>query len=162
MSIKNIVILCIYACLATGCGLIEKKAANFKEQPADKTNSQFVKNILYAKYKNWQGVRYKLGGLSKNGIDCSGFVHVVYKSGLGINLPRTTNLQLKSGKKINKNELKAGDLVFFKIKNSLSSNHVGIYLEDKKFIHVSSIKGVTISRLDNTYWISRYWQSIRI
>lgn len=166
MSIKNIVILCIYGCLIVGCGSLERKEASFKKQHKatitkdDKTSTHAVKNILYAKYRKWQGVRYQFGGLSRNGIDCSGFVQVIYKSGLGIELPRTTQLQSRAGRKINKSDLKTGDLVFFRTDSS--SRHVGIYLEDKKFIHASRTKGVTISRLDNTYWKSKYWKSIRI
>jgi lipoprotein Spr/probable lipoprotein NlpC len=166
MLTKNIVILCIYGCLVSGCGSVERKEANFKEHSSsiiskdNKTSLHSVKNVLYAKYRKWQGVRYQLGGLSKNGIDCSGFVYIIYKSGLGIDLPRTTNLQSRVGKEINRNNLKTGDLIFFKTKNALS--HVGIYLENRKFIHASTTKGVTISRLDNIYWKSRYWKSIRI
>ena len=166
MSIKNIVILCIYGCLIAGCGSLERKEASFEKQHKaiitknDRANSHAVKNILYAKYRKWEGVRYQFGGLNRNGIDCSGLVHVIYKSGLGIELPRTTQLQSRVGRKINKSDLKTGDLIFF-ITGS-SSRHVGIYLEDKKFIHASRTKGVTISRLDNTYWKSKYWKSTRI
>lgn len=165
MSIKNIVILCIYGCLIVGCGSIEKKQEDFNEQSnaiistEDNSHPHIVKNVLYEKYRKWQGVRYRFGGLSQNGIDCSGFVHVVYKTGLGKDIPRTTVLQLKAGKEINKNDLKAGDLVFFRTNRS---NHVGIYLENKKFIHASQTRGVTISRLDNFYWQSKYWKSVRI
>ena len=94
--------------------------------------------------KKWQGVRYQLGGLSQDGIDCSGFVHIVYKKGLGKELPRTATQQSKLGKIINKNDLKPGDLIFFR--TNKRSNHVGIYLENKKFIHASRSRGVTISR----------------
>lgn len=166
MLTKNIVILCIYGCLISGCGSLERKETTFKEHSSpiiskdDKTNSYKVKNVLYEKYRKWRGVRYQLGGLSKNGIDCSGFVYVIYKSGLGMDLPRTTYLQSRLGKEINKNNLKTGDLIFFKTKNTLK--HVGIYLENRKFMHASTTKGVTISRLDNIYWRSRYWKSIRI
>ncbi|SDX87728.1 C40 family peptidase [Nitrosomonas sp. Nm33] len=163
MSTKNIVILFIYACLITGCGSIGKKETNFSEQPNiqndDKTSSHSIKNILYENYRKWQGVRYRFGGLSQDGIDCSGLVHVVYKKGLGKELPRTASQQSRLGKVISKNDLKSGDLVFFKTKRS---NHVGIYLENRKFIHASRTRGVTISRLDNNYWKSKYWKSVRI
>lgn len=165
MSTKNIVILFIYACLVTGCGSIGKKETNFNGQPTsntqndDKTSSHSIKNILYEKYRKWHGVRYRFGGLSKNGIDCSGFVQIVYKKGLGKELPRTAYQQSRLGKIISKNDLKSGDLIFFRTKRS---NHVGIYLENRKFIHASQTRGVTISRLDDSYWKSRYWKSVRI
>ena len=165
MSAKNIVILFIYTCLVTGCGSLGKKEANFNGQPShiqndDKINSHSVKNILYENYKKWQGVRYQLGGLSQDGIDCSGFVHIVYKKGLGKELPRTATQQSRLGKIISKNDLKPGDLIFFR--TNKKSNHVGIYLENKKFIHASRSRGVTISRLDDRYWESTYWKSVRI
>lgn len=125
----------------------------------DLNNSSAVKNKLYNQYKNWKGVKYKMGGLDKNGIDCSGFVYATFRSQLGIDIPRSTELQLSTGKQIDKNELKPGDLVFFKTKTKV--RHVGIYLENNNFLHASTSKGVMISKLDNVYWKSKYWKSKR-
>ena len=125
----------------------------------DINNSNAVKNKLYAQYKNWKGVKYRMGGLSKNGIDCSGFVYRTFRSQLGINIPRSTELQSSSGKQIDKNKLRPGDLVFFKTATKV--RHVGIYLENNSFLHASSSKGVMISKLDNDYWKSKYWKSKR-
>ncbi|WP_242447115.1 NlpC/P60 family protein [Nitrosomonas supralitoralis] len=119
-----------------------------------------MRKVLYSHYNEWQGVRYQYGGLSQRGIDCSGFVHLTFKSKLGTHLPRTTWMQAKVGREVRKNELKTGDLVFFR--TGKASNHVGIYLEGNKFLHVSQKKGVTISRLDHIYWKSNYWKSVRI
>ena len=69
-------------------------------------------------------------------------------------------MQSKIGKEIRKDDLKAGDLIFFK--TGSASEHVGIYLEKNKFLHASQKQGVTISRLDNVYWKSNYWKSVRI
>ena len=124
------------------------------------TDSGHIKKVLYSQFDEWQGVRYQRGGLSQRGIDCSGFVHLTFKSKLGMHLPRTTRMQMMVGREIRKNDLKAGDLIFFK--TGPSSNHVGIYLEKNKFLHASEKKGVTISRLDHVYWQSNYWKSIRI
>lgn len=124
------------------------------------TDSSHIKKALYAQFNEWQGVRYQRGGLSQRGIDCSGFVHLTFKSKLGLHLPRTTRMQSRLGKEIRKNDLKAGDLVFFK--TGPTSEHVGIYLEKNKFLHASQKIGVTISRLDNVYWKSSYWKSVRI
>lgn len=125
----------------------------------DLNNSNAVKNKLYAQYKKWKGVKYKAGGLSKSGIDCSGFVYRTFRSELGINIPRSTELQSSSGKQIGKNKLKPGDLVFFKTGTKV--RHVGIYLDNNNFLHASSSKGVMISKLDNVYWKSKYWKSKR-
>lgn len=102
----------------------------------------------------------KLGGLSKHGIDCSGFVYVTFRSKLGCNVPRTTELQVKTGRKVDRNNLRVGDLVFFQ--TSLFYNHVGIYLGDSEFLHASSSRGVIISNLNETYWKKRYWTARRI
>lgn len=150
-----------------GCGSLPEKTSTYIQlEPVQKTdkvsvsNADSVKQKLYKQYSKWQGVRHKLGGVSRNGIDCSGFVQLTFKKKLGIDLPRTTRLQSSLGKEIRKSDLKAGDLVFFR--TGSTSRHVGIYLEKNKFLHVSERRGVIISKLDNVYWKSNYWKSIRI
>ena len=151
--------------LLAGCGSLQEKNTNIltPEPVYDKSVDTFSGNIkgrLYTQYHKWRGVRYRLGGSSKHGIDCSAFVQVTFKAKLGVNLPRTTSQQSRVGKKIRKSELQAGDLVFFR--TGSTSKHVGIYLEENKFLHASQTRGVTISKLDNTYWRANYWKSIRI
>ena len=143
------------------CGsLQEKNLSTPSSEPKKLEDTTLIRKLLYSQYEDWRGVRYQKGGLNQRGIDCSGFVHLTYKSKLGMHLPRTTSMQAKLGKQINKSDLKAGDLVFFKIGSG--SSHVGIYLEKNKFLHASQKKGVTISRLDHAYWITNYWKSVRI
>ncbi len=153
--------------LLVGCGsLPEKTTTYFQPEPIPKldrpavSSSDWVKHRLYTQYNKWQGVRHKLGGMNRKGIDCSGFVQVTFKKKLGIDLPRTTQAQSTLGKEIRKSDLKAGDLVFFR--TGSTSRHVGIYLEKNKFLHVSERRGVIISKLDNVYWKSNYWKSIRV
>lgn len=124
------------------------------------TNSTAVKQKLYQQHKEWQGVDYEMGGLGKDGIDCSGFVYRTFRQKLGINIPRSTELQIKLGTKVSKNKLRAGDLVFFKTATKV--RHVGIYLENNKFLHASTSKGVMISKLDNVYWKEKFWQAKRL
>jgi len=119
-----------------------------------------IKTQLYAQHKAWKGVRYQLGGFSKKGIDCSGFVSITFKEQFGISLPRTTRQQAKKGVEIPRSQLKAGDLVFFK--TSPNVRHVGIYIESGKFLHASTSKGVMISDIKNTYWRMRYWKATRL
>lgn len=123
-------------------------------------NSSAVKHKLYQQHKEWRGVDYEMGGLSKDGIDCSGFVYRTFRQKLGINIPRSTELQIKLGTKVSKNKLRAGDLVFFKTASKV--RHVGIYLENNKFLHASTSKGVMISKLDNVYWKQKFWQAKRL
>ena len=114
---------------------------------------------LYDFYAKWEGVRYKLGGESMTGIDCSAFIQKAFEEKLALEMPRTTLLQAKVGKEVSKNELELGDLVFFK---TGKTKHVGIYMEIGKFMHASTSNGVTISELNNSYFAKNYWKAQRI
>lgn len=158
--ISQLIIL-IGICFLVSCGTVQErptvKPGSAINIPA---NSSHIKKALYSQYNEWQGVRYQRGGLSRRGVDCSGFVHITYKSKLGMHLPRTTHLQSRVGREIRKEDLRAGDLIFFR--TGPASNHVGIYLENNKFLHASQKKGVIISRLDHVYWKANYWKSVRV
>ena len=111
-------------------------------------------------FTKWQGVRYKYGGSSTKGVDCSGLTLRAYKDLYGLNLPRTVARQARKGTMIKKSSLRPGDLVFFK--TGRHSRHVGIYLGENQFIHASRSKGVTQSSLDNVYWKKKYWLAKRL
>ncbi len=123
-------------------------------------DSDSVRDLLYAQYDEWKGTRYRMRGLSKNGIDCSGFIHMTFKSKLGIVLPRSSDLQADLGMDVDKDQLQAGDLVFFKTGRTL--RHVGVYLKDGRFLHATTKLGVVISRLNENYWRSAYWKAKRL
>lgn len=117
---------------------------------------------LQSRYDSWQGVNHKIGGLSREGVDCSGFVQLTYSEEFNIPLPRTTNKQSQMGTSIKKEHLKAGDLVFFKIPKQGKMYHVGIYLENIFFLHASTSAGVTVSNLNYSYWAKNYWKAQRV
>lgn len=123
--------------------------------PSDTPRSQ----LLASHFEDWRGVRHRYGGLSKRGIDCSGFVQVTYASVFDINLPRSTKDQAKLGKGITPYRLAVGDLVFFKI--GWRQRHVGIYIGNNQFIHASSKRGVAKSSLASPYWSKRFWKARR-
>lgn len=123
-----------------------------------KTDSATVKK-LYSHYNEWRGVKYREGGLSKSGVDCSGFVHIAYKQKLNKKIPRSTELMSNSGKQVNTQNLRPGDVVFFK--TGWKVRHVGIYVGKGEFIHASSSRGVMKSKLNNPYWNDAYWMSRR-
>lgn len=110
-------------------------------------------------YKEWKNVKYKLGGNSKKGIDCSAFTQRIFKEKFEIQIPRTTRTQVKVGKKIKKSELELGDLVFFK--TGKTDRHVGIYMGNGDFLH-ASIKGVKFTKLNKPFYKKAYWTSRRI
>lgn len=126
----------------------------------DLSDTHKVKQILNQQYRDWRHVRHRLGGVSKNGIDCSGLVYQTYRTKLGVDIPRSTDYQSKVGRSIPKGQLRAGDMVFFK--TGIFTRHVGMYIDDGDFLHVSSSKGVMISSLENPYWSSAYWKSQRV
>ncbi|MFC0309844.1 NlpC/P60 family protein [Gallibacterium trehalosifermentans] len=121
------------------------------------TERKIINKKLNNFYQEWAGVRYKLGGTGKNGIDCSAFVQTAFAEKFHIKLPRSTSGQKSSGHQIKKSQLKQGDLVFFR-----KNRHVGIYLGNDLFIHSSTSQGVTISSLNENYWIRTYTQSRRV
>ena len=119
-----------------------------------------IEKRLRAEYKRWKGTRHRLGGTGSRGIDCSGFVQTVYKDVFNVDLPRTTKAQVKQGRSTPYIELRAGDLVFFQPPSY--PRHVGIFLSDSEFVHASKNKGVTLSKIDKTYWGKYYWTARRI
>lgn len=131
-------------------------------QPVESKTQQQVLDKLESRYDSWQGTKYQIGGLSQKGVDCSGFVQLTFSDEFNIQLPRTTGKQSEFGKTIDKEQLIAGDLIFFKIPNQGKMYHVGIYLENNNFLHASASEGVTISNLRNPYWNKNYWKAQRI
>ena len=137
-----------------------KSSVKVAEIRIDLSDSRKVKQILNQQYKDWRHVQHRMGGLSKNGIDCSGLVYQTYRAKLGINMPRSTKVQSKTGRAIQQEELRTGDLVFFK--TGIFTRHVGMYIDKGNFLHVSSSQGVIISNLEAPYWHSAYWKAQRI
>ncbi|MDI9337902.1 MAG: NlpC/P60 family protein [Alphaproteobacteria bacterium] len=103
----------------------------------------------------WMGIDHKYGGKDKNGIDCSGLVHAMFKTLYHINTSGSSLHVFQECVKLKSSELKEGDLVFFKT-TSKSISHVGIYLTNNKFVHCSSSYGVTISDLRDGYYAARF------
>lgn len=110
--------------------------------------------ILYKTIDSWYGTRYRYGGTSLRGIDCSAFMQVLGNYAFGWILPRTAREQYASMTKIMRDELQEGDFVFFNTTGGVS--HVGMYLANNKFVHSSSSQGVSIGDLDDKYWRARF------
>ncbi|MFJ8259783.1 C40 family peptidase [Peribacillus asahii] len=109
--------------------------------------------------KNHLGVKYKWGGISPSGFDCSGLVKYAYGK-QGKTLPRTAAEMYKKGKKVS--ALKKGDLMFFAPNKASRPTHVAIYVGDNQFIHSSSSKGVSYAKTSNSYWKPKYIGAKRI
>lgn len=111
--------------------------------------------------EDWMDVPYRLGGLTKNGIDCSAFTRTLYATVYNVQLLRTAFEQFSASVPIyDQDNLQEGDLVFFKIHSRVIS-HVGVYLADGYFVQASS-HGVMISNLDERYWKRFYFAGGRV
>lgn len=115
---------------------------------------------LHDQMYSWQGTPYHWGGTKLSGVDCSGFVWRTLKDRFNIPMDRVTTTQLITmGQPVAAGHLQPGDLVFFRIKNSL---HVGFYDTNQQFLHASVSKGVMRSSLNNPYWKSVYLEARRL
>ncbi|HEY8783904.1 MAG TPA: NlpC/P60 family protein [Mucilaginibacter sp.] len=109
---------------------------------------------------DWIGTPYRFGGSSKNGIDCSAFTKELYSQVFNMDIERNSRDIFSMVSPINKDDLKEGDLVFFKI-HSRRISHVGIYLGNNRFAHASS-RGVAISSLDDAYYKRYFYRGGRM
>lgn len=179
---NTLFLILIFSLFFTGCSYKTEQTANMTDYSnisykanINKSKTYFLNELnqndinkdeleeinekLFSVYNQWKGTKYKLGGTTKKGIDCSAFVQKVLKLGFDLSMPRDTISLSKIGTSIEKDELKTGDLVFFKTKRT---RHVGIYLEDGKFMHASTKWGVSISEIDSDYFKNKYWKAQRI
>ena len=155
----------VYLLLLAACSTVQyqapdQTAVTVTTHHVDLGDSEMVKQILKQQHKDWRNVQHKMGGTSKKGVDCSGLVYQTYRTKLGVDMPRSTEYQARTGRTIKKSQLRTGDLVFFK--TGLFTRHVGIYIENGEFLHVSTSNGVTISNLEDSYWKRTYWKAQRI
>ena len=170
---KIILILILSICFAS-CNsskrVVTKKSKTTKtskksnSSPTAATSKTVVNIIKHA--KSFEGTRYKYGGTTKKGMDCSGLIVTAFKKE-DILLPRTTADLSKRGDWIDVKEVKEGDLLFFATKkNNRKVNHVGIVTSSRpghvEFIHASSSRGVMISNLAERYWYQAYVQARRV
>ena len=119
-----------------------------------------VKSRIMDQYADWKGVRYRLGGSTKKGIDCSGFVQRTFREQFGLELPRSTYEQQEMGKSVSRSNLRTGDLVLFRAGST--GRHVGIYIGNNQFVHASTSSGVIISSMNEPYWKKRYNEARRV
>jgi lipoprotein Spr len=136
----------------------ESKTENKKE-------NRYVVNNLIRKATDNIGVKYKAGGTTRSGFDCSGLVYITFESE-NIKLPRPSYEQAKIGKIIKVNDAQKGDLIFFKTNKSRQINHVGLITEvnsnEIKFVHSSTSKGVIISSTKEEYYQNSFVQINRV
>ncbi len=114
-----------------------------------------ISNLTMFKFiEEWWNTRYRYGGTTKKGIDCSALSGLLLSTVYGLALPRTARNQYAASKKISREEITEGDLVFFNTRGGVS--HVGVYLANDYFVHASVSCGVTISCLNDPYYSRKY------
>jgi cell wall-associated NlpC family hydrolase len=110
----------------------------------------------------WVGTPYRYGSNTKKGTDCSGFVTRIYQDVYGIDLSRSSSSMFQDVKRVKKDSVKTGDLVFFRRGPKQPVFHVGIYLKEGKFIHAATSKGVMVNSLNEPYYKNYYFAAGRV
>lgn len=110
----------------------------------------------------WLGTPYRFGSNTKKGTDCSGFVTRVFKEAYGITLVHSSRSMFSNAKRVGKDEMKTGDLVFFRRGPGQPIYHVGIYLKDGKFAHSATNGGVMVSSLEAPYYHRNFYAAGRV
>lgn len=136
-----------------------------KSPPSNNLRSDKAQNIVFHA-KSFSGTKYKFGGTTKKGMDCSGLIYVAFKKE-DIHLPRISKEMATRGRLISVDKVKEGDLLFFQTnKNRRVINHVGLVVEADRnsieFIHSTSSKGVITSSLSERYWRSSFKEARRV
>jgi cell wall-associated NlpC family hydrolase len=131
-------------------------ASTTDEGPADEASR--LRQALVALAMQLRDIRYVRGGHSPStGFDCSGFVRYVFAHAIGLRLPANSARQFLAGAKVKRGDMQPGDLVFFHTRGKKRISHVGIYLDNGRFIHSPSAgKSVEVSSLDEAYWSKRF------
>ncbi len=145
----------VFADYTSSASIEKANAIQFKYSVLLNTEVEKVKNITTFQYiDGWLGTRYCMGGTTKRCIDCSAFTQSFYSALYNTTIPRTARNQYSAAHRVSKNELQEGDLLFFNTRGGIS--HVGVYLQNNKFVHATSSKGIMISDLSDSYWSKRY------
>ncbi len=123
--------------------------------------STFSMQSFFVNVSQYFGTRYRFGGESPAGFDCSGFVRFMYDKVFNMHLPRSSREMSAIGNKVSKNDLQPGDLVFFQTRGR-RINHVGIFIGNDTFVHSSLSKGITEDKLKLNYYEKRFAGAVRL
>ena len=157
LKFKSVIILLVFGVLLSSCGVLKK-------QP-QKAENNTIGNIV-ANAQKFEGTRYKFGGTTRSGMDCSGLIYVAFQKE-NVAIPRVSRAMAQEGVPVSKGRIKKGDLIFFKTKKrSFKINHVGLVTRvDKQgvyFIHSTTSRGVITSSLNENYWNKAYVKARRV
>ena len=161
----HVVIVFIAAIFGAACARVDRaRTATPRTAKTQMHRAAFdadISETLRQAVEAWAGTPHS--SIDSRGLDCSAFVQRVYRDAFALDLPRSSRQQAGVGETVARSALRPGDLVFFtKGRRQGPINHVGFYVGDGTFGHVSSSRGVMLSRLDETYWHDRYHAARRI
>lgn len=144
--------LLAFACLLLlGVGCAPKVVIQSPEAPPaqDSAFKSSVSDILLSQFRSWQGVRHRVGGTDRQGVDCSGLMQIVFRDAFQVDLPRTSREQSLTGQPVSTRDMRPGDLLYFLDKRG---DHIGVVVSDRTFMHASASQGVILSSLDGYWW----------
>jgi len=163
--LKKVLFISIILISFSSCKSSKKAVSKTQTTKTSKTiNPKAADIINYA--NTFEGVKYKYGGTTKKGMDCSGLIYVAFNEN-DVALPRVSTDMATSGQWVDLKKVKEGDLLFFATKkNSRTINHVGLVtsarLGNVEFIHATTSKGVITSNLAERYWYFAFVQARRV
>jgi len=166
---RKIILILLLLCSISSCKSTKRISDTSKRveiSSTENTSTNRLANNIIKNAEAYNGVRYKYGGTTKKGMDCSGLIYIAFKSEQ-IVLPRVSRDMAKKGVHIKLNEVKKGDLLFFKTnKKGKGINHVGLVVTLKRgfieFIHSTTSKGVITSSLTEQYWKAAFIEARRV
>lgn len=149
----------VFVALMAGCAghPPEHKTGSYSPVPE---RSAVSNDPLWQVFSRYEGAPYRYGGTTASGFDCSGFIQTAYREAYGLQLPRTTSALRSAGQAVGRDQVRQGDLVFFRIRGK--EQHAGIYMGNGRFVHASTSAGVTESSLSSPYWQSRLSRARRL
>ncbi len=132
------------------------KQVKHKKKPS-KPSEKGIYDTLFDIERQWANTPYKLGGTNVRGADCSGFVQSAFREHFDTDIPRSTITQINDGVSVGRDELEAGDIVFFRTGRGPNGLHNGIYVGDDEFIHLSTKhRGVKKVSINSGYWKGKF------
>lgn len=145
----NLPVLVFLLFVAAGCASKTVIQTPVAPPPQDAVHASSVSELLLSQYQAWKGVRHRVGGSDRKGVDCSGLVQIVFRDAFRMDLPRTSRDQIRVGRMVDAREMRPGDLVYFMDKGG---DHIGVIVADRTFLHASASQGVILSTLDGYWW----------
>lgn len=138
------------------CSPVQFKFAQLLNREVETLTNTYLFNFI----EEWWAVRYRYGGTTMRGVDCSSYTGQLLYTVYAVSMPRTARGQYAVTSRVRRDELQEGDLVFFNTRGFVS--HVGIYLGDGYFTHSSCSHGVTISNLNEDYYSKKFISGGRV